>query len=797
MTNFTQAFLSMRNFFPFLILLLGINLLQAQTHTLTITAPAAIAGKYDINIAAFGSTTCSFDTIKGAVVLGTDSAGSSLACSRILTDLTGKIVLIDRGDCNFTDKALRAQQRGAAAVVIINNNSAPLNGALFTIGVTSPQVPVPTFSMSLPNGTSIKAGLTGTVSGLITRKNDDVVVWGAKPGEGDFRNGLNGWTSNTISCSGPGPDTLKVWHWSANAISRGGCGKDTLLSPTACNGAAVFESDFYDSNGAGCGGTFVGKGLCPAPQVGELISPNMDVSASNSPNDFSLKFYQVTASFTGNKYFVAWSKNNGTTWDSIAINNDIEPNTSSDNPDVKRITLTGTAGADNLRVKFVWTANYYEWIIDDVEIVERPSNDLSVNPFYAVSPNSATPLAHVEPIPFLADIQNVGTAAQTNVNLKAEVFYRASATSPITSVFTTTRPYGNVPAGALIENRLLPQQYTPNARGTYFGEYSISATDADADITNNTQEFAFAVTDSLFAKDLSGPNDAYQPGDGSPGWTGAEHSWAWGQYYYVPNAANNYIRNVSFAISADNTVKDKEILINIYKWLGDTNENEQADPNERVSVGFATYTIKGTERATSLITVPFPNREDPPVKLDNNTAYLVMIEYYADDANNFYIGATNEIDYSGMIVATDSLKKPRYAGMLGVNSNLAEEAYSTVGFDDGTGTNNGYRIQPVVRMSVGAALTSTKELNVLENKFKVFPNPTSDLLNVQLNLDKPAQTAIVRLFDLSGKMLQQWKYDNIQKERLEYNVNSLNSGTYFLQVITEDGAGTKKFNVIK
>lgn len=795
MTNFTKTGLRKQSLLLVLVMLSIGGFLTAQNafpSTLIVNSPASIAGNYFVRIAAFGPGICNASDVIGDIVLVSDTASSSRGCGSISTNLTGKIALIDRGTCGFNEKAYNAQLKGAIGVIIINTPISSTNDSLFTMAPADPYAAlttIPAFMISNVSGNKLKAALTGTVNvsilknGIAKPNNSDVIVWGNEAGEGDFDGGLQGWVSNTISCDGPGLDTLKVWRWSANGLIRGGCGTSQIISPTRCNGAVVFESDFYDNGGRGCVDSLFGKGPCPAPQSGQLTSPQINVSASNSTSDFVLKFHQRTRSFTGNQYYVGWSKDNGVTWDSTEVNEGVTPNGFNDVFTQQRVALIGTAGADNLRIRFTWTANYYYWAIDDLTIIEQEANNLQVNTFFAVPQNTATPLAHVESIGFLADIENVGGATQNGVNLRVDI-----ENAQGTNLFTSTRSYGTVPAGALVENLPFPNRYTPPARGNYFGSYTISSNTTDADPSNNTQEFIFIVTDTLFAKDLTGPSTALQPADGS--WTGAEHSWAWGQYYYVPNAGNNYIRNVIFGIEADNTVKDKEILINIYKWLGDTNENEQADPNERVSVGFATYTIKGTETAGTLITVPFPNREDPPVKLENNTAYLVMIEYYADDANNFFISATEDIDYAAMILLNrDSLNRPRYAAMLGVNSNLAEEAYSTLGF--------GYDTQPIVRMSVGAALTSTKELSVLESKFNVFPNPTSDILNVQLNLDQPAQTATVRLFDLSGRMLQQWNYDNIQKERLEYNVNSLSSGTYFLQIITEAGAGTKKFNVTK
>lgn len=793
MMNFTQATLKKQIFLLFALLLMaGSTVLNAQSHTLRITSPASLAGDYLVQVAAFGPQRCDFDMIQGALTVGTDTSGSSLACGTIPADLTGKIVIVDRGTCNFTAKAINAQAKGAAAVIIVNNNVGANTGALYTPGGTSNAVTVPTFGMSLPDGNTLKAAIAaGTVQGTIGNffVSNDIVVWGDTPGEGDFDGGLQGWASINNSCFASEADTFETWKWVEEGFAGGGAyGTGTISSPTSCNGAIAFESDFYDNNGTQ--GNF-GGGPCAAPQFGELISPNIDVSASDAEG-FSLKFYQTTRQFDSG-YFVSWSIDGGATWiDTVAINTELETNADPTN-NVVRVALQGTGGADSLRVKFIYDANYYYWIIDDVQIIEQESYNLSVNDFFAVSPNAATPLAHVEPIYFLADVGNRGALAQNNVNLNVSVEYRAAAGQPFTEVFSATLPYGNIPGNSTVENRVFPQTYTPTAVGTYIVTYSVSSDQADFDSTNNIQQYPFFITQNLFSKDYS-TEEATATLPAAASWGDNEsHSWAWGVHYYVPDAADNYIQAITFGIEPqDAGSTGQDIVIAVYKWT-DTNGDELANPTERELVGLTSYTIQGDEVGDDLITVPFPFEGDDPVQLEDNTNYLVMVEYLAADQSDVAISFKSDLDYSATAtVLGDSTGVRRYAGIIAVGGDLSNEDYAPSGFSGSAFTNI-----PVVRMQVGATPSSAKDLSKLESEFAIFPNPTSEEINLQLNLNKQAQTATVRLFDVSGKLMNQWSYDNVQKERYQYKVNNLSSGTYFLQVITEEGAGTKKFNVNK
>ncbi|HMO39062.1 MAG TPA: T9SS type A sorting domain-containing protein [Saprospiraceae bacterium] len=784
MMHFTQSGFKKHFFLLGFLLLSNIcsNVLVAQTtHTLTVETPESIAGEYPAQMAVFGACIQDVQSLSGELILTQDN----LACNAVTNDLTGKIAVIDRGTCGFSIKVLNAQQRGAIAVIIVNNTAAA--PAVFTMAGTPPSsemVTIPSFMISLASGNTIKAQIANGVNVRLVLNDaftdaGETVIWGNNPGEGDFDGGLNEWTVANSSCANGA--NVQTWNWRATSDARGSCGPGSLLSPSSCNGAMSFESNFLDNGDRECGAA--GGGSCTARQYGELISPVIDLSGSNSAA-YVLLFHQNTRQFRSN-YYVAWSTNAGTSWDSVQINQDVPLNESKTGK--MRVPLPGTGGASSLQIRFIYDANYYYWIIDDVKIAELEANNLSVNTFFAVPPNAATPLAHVEPVGFLADIENVGAVTQTNVNLNVTI-----RDADENEVFTADLPYGSVPAGALVENIPFQALYTPTSLGAFRGTYTITADAEDFDLGNNTRDFDFVITEGTFSKDLTGVSNATRPADA--GWDANEpHSWAWGVGYYIPEGAGNFVRTISFAIQPENAgAVGKDILITMYKWV-DTNEDLFAQPNERELVGFNNYTITGNEMFSQLITLPFPDPQDDPVQLEDNTQYIVMVEYLADDASNVFISYNNEIDYTATVaVLGDVINRNRFAGFLGIGGNLFEEIYFPFGF-----TGSAYSNIPVVRMTVGSSPSSTEDLNRLASNFNIYPNPTNGLLNLQLDLDKPAKDATVRIFDISGRLLQQWRYDNVQREQMQYAVNQLSSGTYFIQLITEDGAGTKKFMVTK
>lgn len=84
-------------------------------------------------------------------------------------------------------------------------------------------------------------------------------------------------------------------------------------------------------------------------------------------------------------------------------------------------------------------------------------------------------------------------------------------------------------------------------------------------------------------------------------------------------------------------------------------------------------------------------------------------------------------------------------------------------------------IRPVVGSNY---YIGTEEIKAENNKLEIYPNPTSDVLNIaNISSDKCDD---IRVYDMSGRLLRQYSYE------CNLDVSDLSKGLYMIRVVTED-----------
>ncbi len=138
---------------------------------LEITQPASLAGEYPVVGSSFGID-AEVGTA-GNLVLGDDGSGgmgmASDGCEALQSAVSGKIAVVDRGNCPFVQKADNAATAGAKGLIVLNNTPASPD-ALPPLGGSNAEIAIPVVGASFGFGEKLKAALGGgTVAADINR----------------------------------------------------------------------------------------------------------------------------------------------------------------------------------------------------------------------------------------------------------------------------------------------------------------------------------------------------------------------------------------------------------------------------------------------------------------------------------------------------------------------------------------------------------------------------------------------------------------------------------------------------
>ena len=579
------------------------------------------------------------------------------------------------------------------------------------------------------------------------------VVWGALPGQGDFAGGLNGWTVNTLLAPGP----LQGWRWSPDGyFGDAFFAADTrhLDAPTVCNGAVVLNADHYSTGGD----TPIDP---PYPiYVSELVSPPVDLGTSDEP--LSLSFYETVRQFEPAPGYaaptqLAYSTDDGTTWSAPV---DLHPDLPQSEERTGRLSVPlpeALSGAAAVRIKFIFAAQFFYWIIDDVRIERRRAVDLALTPTYAaLAPSAVVPASQVDSVFFLTDLRNNGSDSADAVVLHVAVDDLLTSTTP----YADSLEVGAVGPSELRTDLLLPHAFLPPAEpGLYEYRYRVGGALPDEFLPDNGYQNRLQVSDTTFAKER-GRTRAIAP-------TGAISRYAYGNCFYVPRGAGYRAASVSFGLANAADLAGDAVLVHLYEWAGDLNENDRADAElEYTELGINGYTITGGE-GNNLITVPLLSPDGGPLDLQDDRYYLATVEY--DGLSTCFFQASEAYNYTATYVLTDSLQRPRYASVL--RTDFTDDSYDLIGF--------GLDVVPVVRFHIREKPTATARPRTVS--IRVFPNPISDL--VRWSTAEKRDFQHVRVARASGQVLT----PPVPFARGRLRTDGLASGAYLLVFTNKSG----------
>ncbi len=577
---------------------------------------------------------------------------------------------------------------------------------------------------------------------------------------------------------GPGDPVGAVWQWRAtgeadsalvNGEMRPALFWGTLpaiASPTVANGVAMYNSDVYDN-----GGVDIAAGPFPGVQAGSLTSPSVDCSEFAA---VALKFNQFArANANTVSTLLEVSNDGGSTWTNFDINADVISNDLTPVDDIIVLDISEVAGSQpDVKVRFTWNGRYYYWLIDDVQLIETPSNNLAIGDFFFPPASFAQPESQIDidTMSFFAEISNLGRNAITNVVLKATVLDSVDMVVYEDSTVLESFP-------ALYDDSLvvIPDIFVPDslAIGPYALTYELYSLDSldDFDPSDNMEGEVFLVTNNLFSKDDGIGLGGVRPASGT--------DFEVGNFYRMSSNAGDGFRATKAIFAADkNEAEDgpiggEAVTIFLYKVNDDVAPDfsnfERGDDSSLETVGFASYTFTDEDIDFSFIEVDLLDAftTEPGVILEAGARYFITAKYEGS-SNTIFHASDSDIDY------------------FQISTVAKTDRWSLGGF--------GASEAAVLRMEIESTTVDVAENSLPESAMTIFPNPTDDQLTAQFSFERQTD-ALVLIADMTGRILWMRDVEGIQETTLDFDVSNYAAGTYFIRIQTPDGASTEKFVV--
>lgn len=148
--------------------------------------------------------------------------------------------------------------------------------------------------------------------------------------------------------------------------------------------------------------------------------------------------------------------------------------------------------------------------------------------------------------------------------------------------------------------------------------------------------------------------------------------------------------------------------------------------------------------------------------------------------------ASGSVTLSGMAMAWANFSIPlTYA-----DGNNPDSCIIVLKASGSNPTNNDYLW--VDNLAFSGVVTGLKNQETVLSYVNVFPNPSAELIHVNLNL-KSEQKVSLELVDLTGKLIVSKDLGILEGDsKQSINVSGVVKGTYFIKVVTEKGAEVRK-----
>ncbi len=413
-----------------------------------------------------------------------------------------------------------------------------------------------------------------------------------------------------------------------------------------------------------------------------------------------------------------------------------------------------------------------------------PNNDLALgNTNVLVAPLGIIPSSQIKAAgEFVftpgARALNRGVNAAPNMVLNATINHTPVGGSP-TEVYNET---GSITVETLPDSTseliLLPP-YDPfgTGDGRYAYTYTVSMDSTDEVDFNNQASSSFTISEKLYSK------ASLDPATGNPRVIATTNAAGGGAIEFltilnIPHGFGFEIDSVLFEVRHTPTLANIPVEAYVYEW-NDLNQDSSMNNDEISIVAIATYTFPEDYTGDrTLVRLPFLDfitfEETGVVIPEDNKDYIIGVRYSGAEEVSFGFDSSNDYALYLEWRASIGALTDRDYGFLGINAwnDLVpdvEAAFTwtgNLGFCSSTGI-------------ILKDLTIGTEEVVGPEAFevKMFPNPTSDILQVNLNIKQQTSFVEYLITDMTGRQIFSTRdTDVFETEQAAFNVSRLPAG---------------------
>lgn len=523
------------------------------------------------------------------------------------------------------------------------------------------------------------------------------------------------------------------------AVPAGDFPIPAILSTTAANGYALYDSDLY----------------CGTDDASVRTANPIDLSGYNS---VVVTFQQYYRNFQGSSFVEV--STNGTDWTSYEVNAALAVNASTSNPNLAQVNISGAAGGQSqvwIRFRYVGGCDY-AWMVDDVAIIPGADNDLELldvwhGDIIGAFEYMQIPLAQAHEVTIGAACVNQGGATQTGVT------YSYTIKRGGTTVASGSFPAGNASiASAGSDTTFYATGYTPDAVGTYVVDVTVSSTQGDDNATNNAGSSTFKISQFIYAHDDE-DNIQYQIYGGMDA-NNQPNEYKAALYYETFAAATLYGVQVAFGA---NTTTDA-CYVEVFDAVADQN---LANPLVTEVFDILPGMVSS---GSNIVQVNIPLNGGEGIQLAADGVYIISVGNTGPGEALWILASDGDADRAGI-------------------------RFGPFGAGGAVNWYTGYTTSPWIRGNFNPAVGISENVDL--TGIQMFPNPANDVLTVKFNSNEVNDIRI-SIVSMDGKLVftQNAKAFSGQFTS-RISLDGLSTGLYSVQVMSNNATYTQKVAVVK